>query len=174
MNIKRSIATASIGLLVTAICLDKSTTLAQEKVKVSFYCGRTNDGDLDPVTMMGVSSKREHQPIVVWRNESGNMTPEQRCEKAFARFQSAWDRGELQHMIAGTDRSSGRGLICAVRSRDTSCDSSKMLFAVNNRQNAGEIIQVLYASMRKSGKPLYQSNSDESIDMKELIDSMAK
>jgi Circadian oscillating protein COP23 len=174
MNVSRSIILASIGLLVTAICFDKSTTLAQQKVKVSFFCGRTNDGNLDPVTMMGVSSKKEHQPIVVWRNESGNMTPEQRCDKAFARFQSAWDRGDLQHITAGTDRSSGRGLICAVRNRDTSCDSSKMLFAVNNRQKAGEIINILYASMRKSGQPLYQSNSDESIDIKELINSMVK
>jgi hypothetical protein len=174
MNNKCSIAIASIGLLITAICLDKPTTLAQQKVKVSFFCGRTNDSNLDPVTMMGVSSKREHQPIVVWRNELGNMTPEQRCEKVFPKFQSAWDRGDLQHIVAGTDRSSGRGLICAVRNRDTNCDSSKMLFAINNRQKASEIIQVLYASMRKSGKPIYQSSSEESIDMKELIDSMAK
>jgi Circadian oscillating protein COP23 len=174
MNNKCSIAIASIGLLTTAICLDKPTTLAQQKVKVSFFCGRTNDSNLDPVTMMGVSSKREHQPIVVWRNELGNMTPEQRCEQVFPKFQSAWDRGDLQHIVAGTDRSSGRGLICAVRSRNTICDKSQMLFAVNNKQKASEIIQVLYATMRKSGKPVYQSSSDESIDMKELINSMVK
>jgi hypothetical protein len=174
MNIKLSMAIASIGLLITTIYFDKSAIIAQPTVKVSFFCGRTNDGNLDPVTMMGVSSKREHQPIVVWRNELGNMSPEQRCEKTFAKFQSAWDRGNLQYITAGTDRSSGRGLICAVRSRDTDCDSSQVLFAVNNRQKAGEIIEVLYASMRKSGRPLYQSSSEESIDMKELIDSMAQ
>jgi hypothetical protein len=168
MNINGSIAIALVSLLTAVVCFDKSTTLAQQKVKVSFFCGRTNDGSLDPVTMMGVSNKKEHQPIVVWKNELGNMTPEQRCEKVFPKFQSAWNRGDLQHIA------SGRGLICAVRNRDNVCDSSKMLFAVNNWQKASEIIQVLYASMRKSGKPLYQSSPEESIDMKELIDSMPR
>jgi hypothetical protein len=82
----------TIGLLTITTNLEIPTTIAQpNRGKVAFFCSRTNDGNLDPVTMMGVSGKKEHQPIVIWKNELGSQEPEQRCQTAFSRFQSAWD-----------------------------------------------------------------------------------
>jgi hypothetical protein len=164
----------TIALLTTTINLEIPTTIAQpNKAKVAFFCSRTSDGNLDPVTMMGVSGKKEHQPIVIWKNELGSQVPEQRCQSAFSRFQLAWDRGDFQNLVSGIDRKTGQGLICAVKKRDAKCEPSQILFTVNNEQKAREITQQLYTNMRRGrGNPVYQSSSQASIDMKELIDSM--
>ncbi len=166
----------TIALSTTITYLIVPTNIAQaSRAKVAFFCSRTNDGNLDPVTMMGVSGKKEHQPIVIWKNELGSQAPEQRCQTAFSRFQIAWDRGDFQNLVTGIDRKTGQGLICAVKTRDAKCEPSQVLFAVNNEQKAREITKQLYINMRRGqGIPVYQSSSQESIDMQELIDSMGK
>jgi Circadian oscillating protein COP23 len=174
IDTKFAIAIASLTLLLISTSFPTTPTLAETE-KVAFYCGRTQDGNLYPATMAGVSGReREPWTIVIWKNRSGNLTPQQRCETVSRRFQAAWDRHEFNHLVAGTEAKSGRGLICALRDRNSVCESSKMLFTVNNRQNAREIIQGLYESIRKTGNPTYQSSSNESIDMQELINSLSK
>jgi Circadian oscillating protein COP23 len=171
---KFAIGIVSFTSLLISTGFAATPTLAETE-KVAFYCGRTQDGNLYPATMIGVSGReREPWTIVVWKNRSGNVTPQQRCDTVSRRFQAAWDRHEFNHLVAGTEAKSGRGLICAVRDRNSVCDASKMLFTVNNRQNAREIIQGLYEGMRKTGNPTYQASSNESIDMQELINSLGK
>jgi Circadian oscillating protein COP23 len=174
IDTKFAIRIASLTLLLISRDFHATPTLAETE-KVAFYCGRTQDDNLYPATMIGVSGRdREPWTIVVWKNKAGNVTPQQRCDTVSRRFQAAWDRHEFNHLIAGTEAKSGRGLICAVRDRNSTCDASKMLFTVNNRQNAREIIQGLYEGMRKTGNPTYQASSNESIDMQELINSIGK
>ena len=166
---KFTISTALLSLVATT--LQVAPTFAQTE-RVAFYCGYTQDGNLYPATMVGVSGReREPRTIVVWRNKAINFTPQQRCEIVSRKFQSAWDRHNFNYLIAGTDRKTGNGLICAVRDRSATCDVNKMLFTVIDRQNARNIIQEIYDSMQKNSNPSYQTDPDRSIDMKEFIKS---
>jgi Circadian oscillating protein COP23 len=175
MKAKNSIIIGAIIYTHLAILIATSPSLSQPQ-KVAFYCGRTTDGNLDPATIVGTKGRKgdEHRVIVVWRQRVGNMTPEQRCELVSKRFQLAWEKGNFNHLVPGMDRKSGRGLICAVSKSNSICDTDKMLFSVNSQQDAREIVTGLYDSIRRTGNPTYQSSSNESIDMQELIDSIGK
>lgn len=145
-------------------------SLAQSPKKVEFYCGRTND--IYPATMLAVKGN-EPRTIVVWRNKFGKMSPKQRCEITSRRFQAAFvERTDLAFLIPGIDRQTGHGLICAVKSSGNQCDAKQMLFATRDQQDAQEIVRGLYDSIRRTGNPVYQSSSSDSIDIKELIDSL--
>jgi transcriptional accessory protein Tex/SPT6 len=85
---------------------------------------------------------------VVWKNEFANMSPQQRCDIVSSRFQSAWDRGDLQHLVTGIDRKTGQGLICAVTNRDSKCDSKHTLFTVQDKQKAQESALRLHELLR--------------------------
>jgi Circadian oscillating protein COP23 len=177
MNIRSSIIGTSISLLMISTCLQALPSLAQPK-KVGFYCALSQDDNLTPVTMVGVGDSGnggEHWKLVLWKNNYENMTPRERCERVSRRFQDAWDRHTFNHLMIGVDQKTGRGLICAVGSLSTTCNSKHVLFYVNNQQTAKSIIDELSKSLRKTaGKPIPQSGSNESIDMQELIDSMGK
>jgi Circadian oscillating protein COP23 len=168
MNPKASVIATLIVLLLTS--LETHPSLAQTPKKFEFYCGRTND--IYPATMLAARGS-EPRTIVVWRNKFGKMSPQQRCETISRRFQAALDRGNLNFLIPGIDRQTGHGLICAVKSGENQCDTKQMLFALRNQQDAQEILRGLYDSIRRTGNPIYQSSSSESIDIKELIDSLA-
>ena len=174
MNTKFSVFGTSLVLLIISAYLESPLLAQPEKVK--FYCGRTNDDRVDPATTLAISGRKggEHRTIVVWRNKVGRMTPEERCFDITKKFQLAWDRGSFNHLVPGINRKTGQGLICAVKEKNGPCDSNQSLFAVNNLQQANEITQELNDSIRKNGNPTYQSSSNESIDMKELIDSIGK
>lgn len=175
MTIKKITTLASIFCTSIAILIATFPSLAQSQ-KVVFYCGRTTDGNLNPATLVGTKGRKgeEHRVIVVWRQKVGNLTPEQRCEMVSKKFQSAWEKGNFNHLVPGMDRKSGRGLICAVSKSDSICDADKMLFTVNSQQDAQEIVTGLYDSIRRTGNPTNQSSSNASIDMQELIDSIGK
>ncbi len=168
MNPQASVITTSIVLLLASF--PAAPSLAQSAKKVEFYCGRTND--IYPATMLAVRGN-EPRTIVVWRNKFGKMSPQQRCETISRQFQVALDRGNLNFLVPGIDRQTGHGLICAVKSRENQCDAKQMLFALRNQQDAQEIVRGLYDSIRRTGNPIYQSSSNESIDIKELVDSLA-
>jgi hypothetical protein len=169
MNPKASIIATSIVLILTS--LETPSSLAQTPKKFEFYCGRTND--IYPATMLAARGS-EPRTIVVWRNKFGKMSPQQRCETISRRFQAAFvDRHDLAFIIPGIDRQTGHGLICAVKSGENQCDAKQMLFALKNQQDAQEIVRGLYDSIRRTGNPIYQSSSSDSIDIKELIDSLA-
>jgi hypothetical protein len=175
MNAKNLITFAVSILTPLAILTATFSALAQPQ-KVAFYCGRTTDGNLNPATIVGTKGRKgeEHRVIVIWRQKAGKMTPEHRCELVSKRFQTAWDRGNFNHLVSGIDRQSGRGSICAVSKSNSTCDGESILFTVNNQKEAREIVTGLYESIRQTGNPLYQSSSNESIDMRELIDSIGK
>ena len=169
MNSQASVIATSIVLLLAS--LQTLPSLAQAAKKVEFYCGRTND--IYPATMLAVRGN-EPRTIVVWRNKFGKMSPQQRCEITSRRFKAAFvDRADLAFLIPGIDRQTGHGLICAVKSGENQCDSKQMLFALSNQQDAQEIVRGLYDSIRRTGNPIYQSSSSESIDIKELIEALA-
>lgn len=173
-NPKLAISITSITLLLTIISIPSALVVAQTE-RVGFYCGYTQDGNLVPATMVGVSCReREPRTLIVWKNNTLSLAPKQRCEIVSRKFQSAWDRHDFNYLIAGTDRKTGKGLICAVRDRSATCDVKKMLFTVVDRQNAQNIIQDIYDSMKKTGNPTYQTDPDRSIDMQEFIKSIGK
>jgi Circadian oscillating protein COP23 len=173
-NSKLAISLTSITLLITTTSIPSAPVVAQTE-RVGFYCGYTQDGNLFPATMVGVSGReREPRTLIVWKNNTLSFAPKQRCEIVSRKFQAAWDRHNFNYLITGTDRKTGRGLICAVRDRSAICDVNKMLFTVVDRQNARNIIQEIYDSMQKTSNPSYQTDPNQSIDMQELIKSIGK
>jgi hypothetical protein len=174
-NIYASVTTSILGSIL--ILVSYSTPAVFSRSQVVFYCGRTQDGNLDPATLMGVRGIRgvEHRTIVVWRENTGSMTPLQRCEIVSRRFQQAWDRGNFQKLVPGVDRRTGSGLICAVSGSNDPCQLNRVLFTVKTERDAKEITERLRGTMNNnSGTPIYQSSTAESIDMQELIDSILR
>jgi Circadian oscillating protein COP23 len=145
MNVKSSII-AAITLFITSSCLPISSTLAQVK-KARFYCDVIQINDVSyPATRLEISNRTGQEPstIVVWKSAFANMSPKQRCEMVSSRFQSAWDRGDLKRLVAGIDRKTGQGLICAVSNRDSKCDLKHTLFAVQDKRKAQDITFTLH------------------------------
>jgi hypothetical protein len=171
MNPKSSVIVTFLALVLISAGVSTAPNLAQSAKKVEFFCGRTND--IYPATMLAIRGN-DPRTIVVWKNTFGQMSPQQRCDTISPRFQKALERHGLDLLIAGLDRKTGQGLICAIKYGEKKCDLQHMLFAVNNQQNAQEIIHGLYDSIRRTGNPIVQSSSGESIDVQELINSMDK
>jgi hypothetical protein len=175
MNAKISIGITLFTLSLIATSFYTPPTLAQSD-KVAFYCGRTKEGNnIYPATIvLTTTTGKEAGTLIIWRDKLGKMSPEQRCQSASQQFQKAWDSKDFNILKIGIDRQTGRGLICAVKDDQTPCDSAHMLYAVNNHEKAKEFKDRLLDSMKKAGNPQYQSSSDDSIDMKQLIDALSK
>jgi Circadian oscillating protein COP23 len=169
MNLKSSTILTSVVLcLIGAGLPPVPTTLAQETVE--FYCGRTENQE--PATVLGVRGKPKFRTVVIWRKSFGQISAEKRCRIISDRFEEGRKNKQFDLLIAGRDKTTGQGLICAIKHGEKICDSKHLLFSVNNQAEAKEIVQGLYSSMRKNGKPVPQSSSSESIDIQELIDSI--
>jgi hypothetical protein len=168
MNLKSSVILTFFFLGLIAAALPPVPTLAQPTVK--FYCSQTKN--LEPATVLGVAGNPVHRIVAIWRQSFGKMSPQERCETVSKRFEQARKNKQFDLLIPGTDKTTGQGLICAVKYGENKCDYKHMLFTVNNQTDAKEISQRLYSSMRQNGKPVPQSSSSESIDIQELIDSI--
>jgi Circadian oscillating protein COP23 len=168
MNLKSSTILTSIVLCLIGAGLPPAPTLAQPAVK--FYCGQTKD--LKPATVLGVQGNPAFRIVATWEKSFGKMSPEKRCQTISDRFEQARKNKQFDLLIAGRDKTTGQGLICAIKYGEKTCDSKHLLFSVDSQANAKEIVQGLYSSMRKNGKPVPQSSSSESIDIQELIDSI--
>jgi hypothetical protein len=72
-NSKLAISLTSITLLITTTAIPSAQVVAQTE-RVGFYCGYTQDGNLFPATMVGVSGReREPRTLIVWKNNTLSM-----------------------------------------------------------------------------------------------------
>jgi hypothetical protein len=168
----RSIA---IALLFT-ILNSPSPSLAKDRVKVSFFCGRANvKGEIIPTTQAMSSGMSETISLINWQYPPPKgTTNQQRCEIVSKRFQSAWDRGTFDKLILGIDKSSGLGLVCAVNYTEKKCDRSNLLFTLSTGSDAEDLLNRLRGTISgsKGGLPIPQSSRMNEIDMQLLIDRL--
>jgi Circadian oscillating protein COP23 len=165
------------ALLIISTAVTSSPTLAQSK-QVAFYCSRTIQNE--PETVVRVKGKEGTRTIVEWKNKVKDMSDSQsnsfqlkRCETASKNFQAAWDRGNFNHLNHGKNKD-GRGVICAASSREKACQENNILFTLNNAKQAEDILSKLRQTIKGTvSQPIYQSNSEISIDMQELIKSIS-
>lgn len=152
--------------------------LANQKSTVDFFCGRVNqNGRIIPTTQAISMGNSDPVSLILWKDPPPKgMTNQQRCETVSKRFQSAWNRGSFDKLIAGIDKTSGLGLICAVRYTERMCDRSNLLFTLDTGRDAGDMLNRLRGTLSNpdKGSPISQSSGENEIDMQLLIDLLTK
>ena len=166
----RSIA---IDLLLISL-ISPSPSLANKKDDIQFFCGRVNqDGKIIPTTQVIAIGNSEAVSLILWKyTPPKGMTNQQRCEIVSKRFQSAWNGGSFDKLIAGIDKPSGLGLICAVRYTERTCDRSNLLLTLNTGSDAEDMLNRIRGTLSNPDKavPISQSSGENEIDMQLLID----
>jgi Circadian oscillating protein COP23 len=144
------------------ILIGSAPALASDRtVKVRFFCAPSQDDKMTPTTYAMTSGMKDYLPLIMWKyTPPKGTTNQQRCESTSSRFQSAWDRGTFDKLIANTDKKNGAGLICAVSYRELKCDRSNSLFTLNTGSDAADIIQRLRGAISgpEKGEPIPQSS----------------
>jgi Circadian oscillating protein COP23 len=130
MKTKLSLFIATIATSMTLTCLQSEPTLAQSKQR--FYCGSTDQQE--PATMLVTQGQQEEKTFVVWRANPG------RCKSVSRLFQKALEQGN-KFFAAG--ESNGKGFVCGVKYKGTSCKSAPKLFDVENKSQAQEFANQL-------------------------------
>lgn len=155
-----------------------SSSLANKKGTVQFFCGRVNqDGKIIPTTQAISTGNSDPVSLILWKDTPPKgMTNQQRCEIVSKRFQSAWNGGSFDKLIAGIDKTSGLGLICAVRYTERTCDRSNLLLTLNTSSDAEDMLNRIRGTLSNPDKavPISQSSGENEIDMQLLIDILNK
>jgi Circadian oscillating protein COP23 len=160
-------ALVTAGLVTTTIATLLSVTstrlLAEDTTpELRVYCGQAKDPSsksMLPATLASVTGQADPTVLIIWKSEAfQKFSPQRRCELVSPKFQTAIQAGRY-HLLSGQDPKNGVGIICAVASKDESCDGSKMLFTLKSYQNADNTIeQLAYILNGKTNIPLYQSS----------------
>jgi hypothetical protein len=155
-----------------------SSSLANKKGTVQFFCGRVNqDSIIIPTTQVMATGNSEAVSLILWKyTPPKGMTNQQRCEIVSKRFDDAWKRGSFDKLIAGIDKASGLGLICAVRYTERTCDRSNLLFSLNTGSDAEDMLNRIRGTLSNpdKGSPISQSSGENEIDMQLVIDLLNK
>jgi hypothetical protein len=174
-QMNRLFGSIAIALFIPVLIFP-SSSLANKKGTVQFFCGRVNqDSIIIPTTQVIATGNSEAVSLILWKyTPPKGMTNQQRCEIVSKRFQSAWNGGNFDKLIAGIDKNSGLGLICAVRSTEKTCDRSNLLLTLNTGSDAEDMLNRLRGTINGSGKgsPIPQSSGENEIDMRLLIDRL--
>ena len=140
---------------------------------VRFFCGEA----LDPVSQENLPTTLAYIPgrqgkisIIYWKSqyfEQFGLTNQQRCIQASSRFQKAYDEGRLGYLR--TDILDDQPVVCAVRAQGESCGNN-YLFELKPNNNPDLVLEQLAGIITgDTTSPVYQSPSEEYIDMQELL-----
>jgi hypothetical protein len=149
-------------------------TRAAGSWQVKFYCAPGSGNKMPPTTYVKTSSKKE-LALVTWESAPKKMTNQQRCNNASQRFQTAWDKGSLDKIVAGKDNE-GSGIICGLSYRENKCDRSNTLFTLSRYSDAQDIMDKLKSNMiagTGNSSPIYQGSGRNSVDFKQFIQKAA-
>jgi hypothetical protein len=165
----------AIALLLPTLIFP-SSSLANKKDNIQFFCGRVNqDGKIIPTTQVMATGNSDTVSLILWKyTPPKGMTNQQRCETVSKRFQSAWNKGTFDKLIMGLDKASGIGLICAVRSTERTCDRSNLLLMLSTGSDAEDMLDRIRGTLSNpdKGVPISQSSGENEIDMQLLRDRL--
>ena len=163
-----SILAITTGSLLTTISASPQT-IAQNEPTVQFYCGKATDPSSKsnlPATLAKISGATEEPVLIIWKSEAFKSTPQQRCETVSPKFQAALQQGR-HYIIAGIDKKSGLGMICAISNAEQPCDRTNMLFTLKSYQDAGTTIEQLSSVLSgTASSPIYQSSGNRVVDLR--------
>jgi hypothetical protein len=109
--------------------------------------------------------------LIIWKSEAfQKFSPQRRCELVSPKFQTAIQAGR-QYLVSGQEPKNGMGIICAVPTKEETCDVSKMLFTLKSYQNADNTIeQLAFILAGKTNIPLYQSSGGKYVaNLRDLL-----
>jgi hypothetical protein len=120
----------------------------------SFVCG--NSGG-KPATV--AKTKKGDVPIVIWSSEEfsdAGFTPQVRCQKVSARFQSLYRSGQLKYITAGSVNN--LPVVCATKKVAATCNQQNLLYTLKPNADPQQVIKRLMAIRnRASSRGLEES-----------------
>ena len=159
------------GTSVTQVLAADSSpqSIAQNEPTVQFYCGKAADPSSKsylPATLAKISGATEEPVLIIWKSEAFKSTPQQRCETVSPKFQAALQQSR-HYIIAGIDKKSGLGMICAISNAEQPCDRTNMLLTLKSYQDAGTTIEQLSSVLSgTASSPIYQSSGNRVVDLR--------
>jgi hypothetical protein len=159
------------GSSATQVMAEKTNPqiVAQKSPTIQFYCGKAADSSSKsnlPATVAKVSGVEEEPVLIIWKSEAFKTTPQQRCATVSPKFQAALQQGR-HYIVAGIDKKSGLGMICAISNAEQTCDRTNMLFTLKSYQDAGNTIEQLSSVLTgTASSPLYQSSGNRVVDLR--------
>jgi Circadian oscillating protein COP23 len=159
------------GTSVTQVLAADSSpqSVAQNSPTIQFHCGKAADPSSKsnlPATVAKVSGVEEEPVLIIWKSEAFKSTPQQRCETVSPKFQAALTQGR-NYIVAGIDKKSGLGMICAMSNAEQPCDRTNMLFTLKSYQDAGTTIEQLSSVLTgTASSPIYQSSGNRVVDLR--------
>jgi hypothetical protein len=159
------------GSSVTQVMAEKTNPqiVAQASPTIQFYCGKAADPSSKsnlPATVAKVSGVQEEPVLIIWKSEAFKTTPQQRCQTVSPKFQAALTQGR-NYVVAGIDKKSGLGMICAISNAEQPCNRTNMLFTLKSYQDAGNTIEQLSSVLTgTASSPLYQSSGNRVVDLR--------
>lgn len=138
----RSQCTVILGL-VTAITIGNSIHLSPsvraQTNKTRFVCSQFEG---KPTTIARI--KTGNVPVVIWNSETfseSGFTPQVRCQKVSAKFQTLHQNGELKYITAGMiDR---LPVLCGTKQFNGACNRQNLLYTLKPNANPQQVIKNL-------------------------------
>jgi hypothetical protein len=129
--------------LVTAITIGNLTHLSlsvqAQTNKTRFVCGQFEG---KPTTIAKI--KTGNVPVVIWNSETfseSGFTPQVRCQKVSAKFQTLYQNGGLKYITAGTiDR---LPVLCGTKQFNGACNRQNLLYTLKPNANPQQVIKNL-------------------------------
>jgi Circadian oscillating protein COP23 len=169
------VSVTAICCLVGMVSLTASQATAKNPPVARFYCGQSFDPsskEFVATTIVATSANKEPLSLILWKSTAfgEEYTPQTRCQNVSSKLQQAWDAKKFKYLLAGTLKSTGQGIICAVADKKDKCNQSNMLFTLTSGSNAKEIItRIKDVAGGKASIPTPQNSGDEAVDMQELM-----
>jgi Circadian oscillating protein COP23 len=170
------VSAAAIGCLVGIASLTASQATAKNPPVARFYCGQSYDlgsKEFVPTTIVATSARKETISLIMWKSTAfgDEYTPQTRCQNVSSKLQQAWDTKQFKYLLAGTLKSTGQGIVCAVADKKGKCNQSSMLFTLTSGSNAKEIItRIKGVTNGKASNPVPQSSGDDAVDIQEMLE----
>ncbi|MCY7337788.1 MAG: COP23 domain-containing protein [Chamaesiphon sp.] len=167
------------GLVTTTLAATLTPATAQSDGQapdpgLQISCGQAKDPSSNstlPATVAIVPGKAEPVELIIWKSEAiKNFSPQRRCEVVSPKLQAAIQAGRY-NIVAGGDPTTGVGIVCAVASKEETCDRSKMLFTLKSYASADAVPEQLAKTLNSSvNSPIYQSSGGKYVaNLRDLL-----
>jgi len=155
------------GLVTTTLAATLTPATAQSDGQapdpgMQISCGQVQDPSSNstlPATVAIVPGKAEPVALIVWKSEAfKNFSPQRRCEIVSPKLQAAIQAGR-SNITSGGDPDTGLGIVCAIASKEETCDMSKMIFTLKSYASADAVPEQLAKILNGSTKSVMYQNS---------------
>jgi hypothetical protein len=172
-----SIATLVAGCSLSTISLSLAIVPVRASDDLQFVCASSYDRRANKrvPTTFAVSSQRKIA-VIRWKYKwfNSSLSPQERCQKVSARFQSAYNNGTLDGGFITNSQSQGQRVICTSPRRGGAC--SVVLLTLRPSDDPVEVLSTIKDALRgRATQPIEHSSGEKQIyyqiDIKKFIDN---